>query len=166
MLIPCPNCGKPISDLAKECIHCKTVINAEPEEQKELQKQFVSEEPEIAKPMVKDALLHRIFVICGIFLLCFLVLGVLFLILNRAELKSAIDFPLQALLPSMIFLGLGLLLAITLFILNFIQKSIKDSVFKALKHFEKWLKKKNIVNLELFFDSAKDAEQYENSEIE
>ena len=86
MLIPCPNCGKPISDLAKECIHCKTVINAEPEEQKEqidfmqlsskeqkeLQKQFVSEEPEIAKPMVKDALLHRIFVICGIFLLCFL----------------------------------------------------------------------------------------------
>ena len=33
MLINCPNCGRPVSDTAKECPHCKSFLEKKPTEQ-------------------------------------------------------------------------------------------------------------------------------------
>lgn len=53
MLINCPNCGKPISDTARECPHCKTIlagkrekcyyVDLSREEQIKLEKEYAKE---------------------------------------------------------------------------------------------------------------------------
>ena len=171
MLIECPNCKKPISDQANECIHCKHVLknseetaNEEPirdflkmsvKERNALYDEFCQAEPEKSKPFSKKKYTSVLAII-----MCFV--------------DPIITFAFAALLyvhvadsPLLLFILCLLGASSPYIILSIANKKTKKALFTACKHMELWCKKNNITNyFPIYVQTSEDSKLYSKIKIE
>lgn len=169
MLINCPNCGKPVSDQAKACMHCnyslsvvteavdtknteEKVISKERKEYNELEKskrkemfmRFGLEEPLQYKTICSNKNLNNAQFILVMIAALVSIVGIGILIIIG---KDRLDVPNPGVIDFLIAFGtiaLGLLLFGVDTILNIKEKSTKQKFIIASQRFEKWLNKRNV----------------------
>ena len=169
MLIQCPKCGKPVSDQAKECIHCryplgvptpKTELAQEKStqplidyailsagEKKELVNRFGIEYPEAAAVIKKGKFLYKgvaVFVIVTILLtLCLMAICIPFSEGNEAFMQ----YETTAIIFSVLTLAVVILLLITAIVFAVLQMLNRSKEAEAYPVFAKWASERNILNV-------------------
>lgn len=160
MLIQCPNCGKPISDKAPECIHCKHRLNDNtsqltPDEssKKEYQalidydsltfKQKKRIKEEFAKEMPEKANILKKGTTQAILTACSLILGIVTVIIRVLS-----GNPIWWIF-NILFLILGIAFTLAY------AKTAKMAP-DAGDCFIAWAKERNIVNVDLIFQTKKE----------
>ena len=158
MLINCPKCGKPISEYADICMHCKSHLKEETmqsvdnrnkqmknyldlseEEKKELYKQFEKENPTLKGE--RDSLIKNNKV-SNIALIIFLISGILPSIYSILTTFSS-SLPKLSLFIRIVF---GIIAVVSLVISIISHISIKSNFKKlAEKDFDEWLEERNYV---------------------
>lgn len=169
MLIQCPNCKKPVSDQAKNCIHCNYLLKQTPSEQLntkqtdnypliDYSKISKREKLEIIERFGKDfptnsAVLKKSFNLKKIMLfLTFAMMAVIFcafliIIPYSIESPNFKQYEQIAIVAAVCLVVILLILLITFIIFGIISTKLRPNESIAYANFIKWAKLNNIFNI-------------------
>ncbi len=188
MLINCPNCGKSVSDKAKECLHCGFCLNEQSElkgkeennvsvkkknyfeldynEQQELLLQFSSEEPVHHKVISSDTKRAKMQLILGGVAILLTIIGIIVLLTVGKNRLDVVDPQVGDFIVAFGVLAIAFIMWAVFAVLIIIEKMGRQKSIIAYKHYELWLNKRNIEGFaDELMDSSIERERLEDLDL-